>query len=127
MFRTAGSLAAENFGVEKIGVDDDDPMVVEIRRDNVTLGVESDTARRVEVLPHTRRRLVAVFPQKYALRAEQLDSMIARVRHDDLTLRVDGDVPRVIKLTASATFFAKAQQEEPLHRQDLKHNSTFFN
>lgn len=47
----ARAFGAQKAGRLKIGIDNQQPVVVEIRHDDMTLVIETDTARRIKVLP----------------------------------------------------------------------------
>ena len=73
----SGTFRTQETGRLEIRIDDQQPMVVEIRHHDVAFVVEADTSRRVEMFP--QRPLKAVLVEESAIWCEELDPMVAGV------------------------------------------------
>ena len=71
-------------------------MVIEVCHDSLIVGGETDSPRRIEVLPHGT--LEAVLVQVVTVGREELDAMVSGVGHQNLIFAVASDVPWIIEL-----------------------------
>ena len=112
------ALGAEILGSLKVGVDDEQTVIVEVGHDDLIVLIEGDAARRVELLPE--RSVEAVLVDELAARVKQLYAMIARVGDDDVRLAGDGHVPRIVEVgTGLAALLAELEEERAVGLKDL--------
>lgn len=104
-------------------------MVLEVRNDNVALGVKSDAPWSSQALQVTAviQSVERESRDEVTVGAEELNTMIARVSDQYLRLGVDSDGPRVHELRQFFAVRAELMDENASVREDLNAMIIFIN